>query len=48
MSTQEQIWNPGGETEVQCRHCNHQWTYSGMTPYAQCPKCQKSNKLEVE
>jgi len=44
---------PGGENmsllgfdvDVECRHCGHTWTYRGKTPYAQCPRCQKSNNL---
>lgn len=36
---------PGEETDVECRHCGHSWTYTGITPYAQCPICQRSNNL---
>lgn len=42
---QTQTWQPGETVEVECEHCGYQWSYSGMTPYAQCPDCQRSNNL---
>lgn len=30
---------------VECAHCGHEWDYGGLTPYAQCPQCQRSNNL---
>ena len=35
----------GFDVDVECRYCGHTWTYRGKTPYAQCPRCQKSNNL---
>lgn len=34
------------EADVVCQYCDHPWQYSGQTPYAQCPKCMKSNNLK--
>ena len=45
MSAQNDGWTPGEAIPVECRYCSHEWLYTGMTPYAQCPDCQRSNNL---
>lgn len=32
-------------TEITCNHCNYTWDYTGISIYAQCPRCQRSNSL---
>lgn len=48
MSANNQRWTPGEAIPVECRHCEHEWLYKGLTPYAQCPDCQRSNNLMEE
>lgn len=44
MSAKNSSWTPGEATPVTC-HCGYEWLYTGLTPYAQCPECQRSNNL---
>lgn len=32
-------------TEITCNHCGYTWDYTGISIYAQCPRCQRSNSL---
>lgn len=32
-------------TKVTCDHCGYTWEYTGISVYAQCPRCQRSNSL---
>lgn len=34
-------------TEVTCKHCSYTWEYTGMSIYAQCPRCQRNNSLRA-
>lgn len=36
-----------GAVMVTCRECDHEWMYTGQTPYAQC-RCGASNNLNGE
>lgn len=35
-------------TEITCDHCGYTWDYTGISIYAQCPRCQRSNSLRGE
>lgn len=33
---------------IKCEHCDYIWDYTGISVYAQCPRCQRSNSLREE